>query len=527
MKKTKFYGIVEGFFSYPLPVWSNEERLNTLRFICKSAPNINTYLYCPKQDPYVVEKWDKPYPPKQLTTFQKALSLCEKKNLKFIYGLNPPLVVFKNNQEEENWLRKTIVKLEQLRSIGCRNFCLLFDDVPFAYEVIDNPSVPEGAKIGKALVSLINTVYETLENKIEEFWLCAPDYCFRKKTTFTRQLKDLNSNVALIWTGDNVFVRTITESNLKRIKNLLSTKRKIIWWSNYPVNDCEQSLDTFNLGGFSGLDKKVLQNLSGVVVNPMRECYANLPFYLSFSDYIYSPKSYNRLRSWQNGLKKLIGNAFKSYEFILQEFSTRNLLDDQPKYLYQNLRYIKTVTGIKTLLKKANQSLDIIKENPPKTLWGKLFVDSVSPVLEKGKLFASLITQILSKKKINKKGFTTFDEFPTATTIPRYFPEIFAIVKTRLLLLPTEFKNQSKEKMLIFSQFNNGFQKKYKGKKKLKLDRSVLLKLQKSIKEAVCLERNLVLKLLNSGEIDLVQKIKILSLRQNINRSTVKDFLKK
>lgn len=76
--KKRFYGIVEGFFSYPLPIWSCKEMLETLKFIVKYAPNIDTYLYCPKNDIYVVQKWDKLLPAKELSELKKVIDYSKK-----------------------------------------------------------------------------------------------------------------------------------------------------------------------------------------------------------------------------------------------------------------------------------------------------------------------------------------------------------------------------------------------------------------------------------------------------------------
>lgn len=507
-KKKKYYGIVEGFFSQPLPKWTVKERLEILKFVSVCAKSINTYFYCPKDDDYVTEKWSVLYPETKLKNLKKVVDYCNGNEITFIYGFNPSA-----NKEISGTSDTIIRKICQLKEIGCDNFCLLYDDIPTAYDAVDN-TTEDSLPLIKAIVKTVNRVYLKIGNKIDGLWFCGPDYCFNKQTLITEEFKKINKNIPFIWTGKSIFVKSISNEELKRTKDIIEKNRKIIWWSNYPVNDCEQSLGTLNLGGFNGPKKKVLGKLDGIVVNPMREAYANLPFYLTFSDYLCNSNKYNRTQSWQSALNELLGDAWKSYELILREFSARNLVDSKPKYLYSKFADATTTKEIYLLIKETSQKLNFIKKNLPKNAWGKSFVKSVSPILNNGQAFLFFANKILSKRKINKRSLVQWDRFPTTTTLSRYYPEILEIVETRISLLP----KYPKKKLLKLRQLNDEFQEKYKGKKKLRITKADSLRFKKAISKAVNLERDLLLELLNNRKFNSVQKIQLFSLRQNINR---------
>lgn len=502
MKNKINVGIVEGFFSRPLPIWTPKERLNIVRFVSQEAKNINTYLYCPKDDPYVVQKWDKLYPPKKIRDLKQIITFCRQNSLVFFYGLNPVSPVFQNNGQQKAYLSKIEEKFAQLQRLGVNNFCLLFDDIPLAYDIFDRRQKEKKKKIGQDLVSITNCFYQKNKKQIKNLWFCSPDYFFLKETALTKQLRKLDKDIALIWTGNSIYVRNVTPRDLRRVKRILGSRRKIIWWSNYPVNDCEQNIGQFNLGGFNGPSAQTLGELTGIMVNPMREPYANLPLLITFSNYLKEKAKYNRAESWRKALRGLLNQNWESNEAILKSFSARNLVDNDLKYPY-------------SLSKTIRQYLESIRKCPPSNKWGKLFIFSIASVFKNATGFLKIANQILSQKLISKKEFLIWDKFPTNTDVPGYLPVIFKIIKKRIKLLPRNFYSRSTLKN-FFRPVQN-FQKKYRGSQKLFIPKCEAIKISRFIRIMIDFERDLFLKFLNSPDFTPTQKIKIFSLRQNIN----------
>ncbi len=451
----KYYGIVEGFFSRPLKMWSQKERINTINFIAQYAPQINSYFYCPKDDPFITQDWNQLYPINKLNKIKAVINLCKKNKLTYIFGLNPVIPSFEIIKK----------KLNQIKNLGCNSFCLLFDDLPIAYKVLDGKLNKQGIIEIKNSVRTCNKIFEWLKENNCSLWICSPDYCFQKRTALTDQLLRLDKEINFIWAGNFVFSKSITTSDLKRVKNILGKERKIIYWNNYPVNDCEQNLGTFNLGGFYKINPIVLSKIEGIFINPMREAYTNLPFYKTFSDYILNPKNYNRYQSWKNSLKFLLGKNYKDYLSLFKEFSQRNNTDNFPKFLAK-------YKIIKISACKVNNA------------WGQKFLSAIKPIFVFATKFTEIRRKIKKNKQVSLKEFKSFDVFPTMLNQTRYLPEIVRIVKLRLGLL----------------------------NKKLKV----------STQKAVIFEQTMFLKTINNVKIDPTKRMLLFSLRQNINRFTSK-----
>ena len=81
MPQPRYAGIVEGFFSAPLPLWTPAERLAILQFVQQHAPQLNAYFYCPKDDPSVTTRWQELYPPAAFAALRALISACEERGI--------------------------------------------------------------------------------------------------------------------------------------------------------------------------------------------------------------------------------------------------------------------------------------------------------------------------------------------------------------------------------------------------------------------------------------------------------------
>ena len=87
----KLNGYIEGYFGKLLS-WSEREEI--LQQIVNQK--LNTYFYCPKEDPYHRLNWKEPYPEsikKGLGQFSKN---CRANEVKFLFGISPG-IDFKNS----------------------------------------------------------------------------------------------------------------------------------------------------------------------------------------------------------------------------------------------------------------------------------------------------------------------------------------------------------------------------------------------------------------------------------------------
>ena len=504
--KKNYYGIVEGFFSRPLPKWTTKERLNVLKFVTANAKSINTYFYCPKDDSYVTKKWSSLYPEAELNELRKTINYCKKNKITFVYGFNPTI-----DNNERQITQDIVIKVKQIKEIGCNHFCLLFDDIPVAYDVVDK-NVQGTLPVIKSIVKVVNKVYSQIKDDIENLWFCGPDYCLSKETLITKELRTISKDISFIWTGRNIFVKNITLKDFRTAQKVVDKKRGLIWWSNYPANDCEQSVGTFNLGGFNGPSQEALRNLRGILFNPMRESYANFPFLLTFIDYLKEKDKYDRVKSWKKALKKLLGRNWKNYELILENFSSRNITDDNFKYFYRQTRPRLTQKYLTYL----GDILRNLKITHPETREGKLFINVIGSVLEDADGFLKIVGKILAKKLISKKEFKKWDKFPTNTEVTKYLPEIFKIAQKRLEILPKNLYSETK--LAYLQDATENFQDKYRGGKKLFMPKWAVFKIKDVIRQITNLEATAFVKFFNSPDFSPREKVEALALRQNINR---------
>jgi len=477
-KREKTYGIVEGFFSEPLPIWSETERLQTVEFVAKKARKIDTYIYCPKDDPYVTKKYDILYPDAEIEKIARLIERCERRGIKFIYGVNPSI---EGSVFPELIKRNTMRKIEQVMNVGCKNIMLLFDDIPLAYDVVDDRE-GVGNNFGK-VIQIVNEIYEETRGMIENYWFCGSDYCFRKESPITIATKKLNKEIGIIWTGNTIFSKTISLADVQRVKNILRKDARIIFWSNYPVNDCEQAKGTFNLGGFYPIEKEVLELIDGVIVNPMRECMANLPFYVTFSDWIGNNK-YERSKSYLLAMKKTLGIGSNTGETLMR-MASRNIVDND--------------------LEVAWGSLEV--EVSVKNEYGEKYLEAVRSLIKDIKEWKDILEMISGGGTIKKSDFEKVDWFPTKTYISRYLPEIVKIVNCRKKL----YSRDCPETII----------RKYKGSENLLISKEDNKKYLEEIKRLISDERKEFLTFMNDKKIPLGKRAEILMRRRYVNRFTI------
>lgn len=448
----KFYGIVEGFFSRPLKPWSMKERLDTIEFISQKAPNLTTYFYCPKDDPYVTKKWDIQYPEGKMSEFGKLINTCNLKKIRFAFGLNPTTDLL--SKDKLLWRKKVISKLKQFQALGIRTFCILFDDIPVAYDVLDKTLKRD--TLYDTIVEQMNALYMDLGEDIDDLWLCTPDYNFNSPTPLTSALKKLDKRIAVFWSGNKVFSKEITPKDISRVRKIVTNATRLLYWSNYPVNDCEQNLGVYNLGSFWPLTKQVVQELDGIMVNPMRECYANFPFLSTFSQWINDPKGYNRNNAWKDALARL-GITSQDTVEILSCFSSANVVD--PQKSFSKKLYRKIIDG--SIGSTATQGI--------RNSWGRLFINTLSPLFVDFKFFSNVVQKVYRKEKILAKDIALYDLFPTKPYIARYMPEVLKIVRARY----NTYCKYSTAKLYLENELKivRIFEKKYSGSAKLNISR--------------------------------------------------------
>ena len=177
-------GYIEGYYGAILSWKDRKAIINLLPKL-----NLNSYLYCPKEDPKHRIQWKLDYSVDELNNFKEISELANKNKVNFIFGISP-------GNEEPIDFDKLANKIGIFREIGFKNFCILFDD-------LHEPG---------------NPIYQanTLNNCRESFQDCTfylvPEIYANSLSNSdifeNKYLKDLFSNIDdkpnIFWTGKKV-----------------------------------------------------------------------------------------------------------------------------------------------------------------------------------------------------------------------------------------------------------------------------------------------------------------------------------
>ena len=115
-------GVIEGFYGRP---WSQQQRLELLGLM--QELELNTYLYCPKDDLKHRALWRELYSDNELCGLRALIKSCRDHDIEFLYGIAPGLTICYSDDSEMELLQ---ARLRQLLDAGCRSFAILFDDIP-------------------------------------------------------------------------------------------------------------------------------------------------------------------------------------------------------------------------------------------------------------------------------------------------------------------------------------------------------------------------------------------------------------
>lgn len=424
----KLYGMVEGFFSAPRKAWSSLERLTVLEFMLNNCPSLNTYFYCPKDDPFVVKRWDKLYSERALGAIEKAYKRCSANNVEFVYGLNPAFDVSTIEKNFPAYIKQICEKLGQLQALGIASFAILYDDIPYAYNVTGGERSEQDALVGALQAKTMNAIRKYL-GRGSTLLFCPSDYFLKKETTYTKVLfRDLEEGVRVLWTGPKIFTPVITKEMLERAQKIAGD-HKLVWWDNYPVNDCEHIAGTYHLGGFNAPEKRVQQRLGGLLMNPMREPYANWIALDTFEQSL-AVSTYKRTLATEKAYKTLFGKEWKAFYSICLAFGNRSCVDTEPDGCIvdilksTSIRSLeKTITKLKTDLKKT-RSARITNAT------AQLFLREIASVFVRAENYLALCENVLVGKPWTR-DFEMLNRFPITLGKFDFRNQIIKVLESR------------------------------------------------------------------------------------------------
>jgi protein O-GlcNAcase / histone acetyltransferase len=258
-------GVIEGFYGQP---WSLGERFELFDWM--TAWGLNTYLYAPKDDLKHRSLWRELYSNEEAAALGEVIRAAQQHGLRFIYALSPGLDIRYSNEADVLHLKR---RFEQMLSLGCRHFALLFDDIP-------DQMAAEDLKAGRSFASAQSHVANALFRWTREqspgarFLFCPTPYCGRMAehnhggegylATIGRELLP---EIDVFWTGPEIISQEITVVHIRELRKVL--RRKPLIWDNLHANDYDGR--RFYCGPYAGRPPELRDEVSGLLSNPNSE----------------------------------------------------------------------------------------------------------------------------------------------------------------------------------------------------------------------------------------------------------------
>ena len=288
-------GVIEGFYGRP---WSQQQRLELLGLM--QELELNTYLYCPKDDLKHRALWRELYTGDELQGLCTLIESCRTHDIEFLYGIAPGLTIRYSDESEMELLQ---ARFRQLLDAGCRSFAILFDDIPG--EMAEADSAAFGS-LAKAQCEMANAIYsELLAKSGGRLVFCPTPYCQRMadnqhggRNYLNEVGRYLDSDIDLFWTGPEIISREISIESVSELRETI--QRKPVIWDNLHANDYDMT--RVFLGPYSGRSLELREEVGGFLINPNCEFEANYVALKTLAGYLRASGSWNSRNAYEEAL---------------------------------------------------------------------------------------------------------------------------------------------------------------------------------------------------------------------------------
>jgi hypothetical protein len=300
-------GVIEGFYGRP---WSFELRHAYADFL--AASGLNTYIYCPKSDPWLRKRWAEDWPDAQFRALRQLGECYLERGLFWGVGLSPfELYRHYGTRDREQLRRKT----SRISELEAPLLAILFDDMPGDLDALAARQAEIVADVHHwhpEMRLLVCPTYYSFDPVLEKYFGAMPG-------GYWQQLgRELPADVDIFWTGNAVCSQTISVADIRRIREQVG--RRLLLWDNYPVNDGAERSQHLYLHPLEGREGGLGEELSGHLCNPMNQGWLSLPALA--------------------GLAGLYGRPGESIDWIRQRLGSETwncLMEDREELLAQGL----------------------------------------------------------------------------------------------------------------------------------------------------------------------------------------------
>ena len=300
-------GVIEGFYGR---AWSFELRAAYAGFLAESR--LNTYLYAPKDDPFLRKRWREDWPAAQLQCLQALASEYHRRGINWGVGLSPFELYRDYGAPERRQLRG---RLEGMEVFQAPLLAVLFDDMPGNLDDLAARQAEIVADICAWCPDtriLVCPTYYSFDPVLEQYFGPMPD-------NYWEQLgSQLPAAVDVFWTGNQVCSASVLSADIAAINTRVG--RKVLLWDNYPVNDGAKRSNSLYLDKLANRDTDLAHCLTGHLCNPMNQGLLSIPALL--------------------GLAELYGNAEGAQAWLLANLGAdtwRSLQRDSEEFLHRGI----------------------------------------------------------------------------------------------------------------------------------------------------------------------------------------------
>lgn len=380
-----YRGYIEGFYGFP---WSHEDRMDLMAFCAKYK--MNSYIYAPKDDPYHRSHWRELYPEDKGQQIAELAQAGHTNNLNFVWTIHPGDSIDLNSEED---FQSAVAKLEQLYTLGVRQFGVLFDDIG---------GIPNG-KEQADFINRIDTEFIKVKGDVRPLLTVGTRYCEAWGPSMTGYFKPfvetLHDDIEIMWTGAATMSNVAREQFDAPMRAIESKKQLSVWW-NYPVNDyCDQKM---LMGKIENLSSDV-DNINGFFSNPMNQAQASKQALFCIADHNWNTDAYNCDASFKASFQALAPEVAEDLEIVASNCcylvddggASGTFLFDESWEIKQDVAAIKEgvasgtdVTEVATRLLAAFERMEVAAVRVEENCQNAHLVEELRPFLAATKLMA-------------------------------------------------------------------------------------------------------------------------------------------
>jgi protein O-GlcNAcase/histone acetyltransferase len=310
-------GVIEGFYGAP---WTQAERFQLFDWM--AGWGLNTYLYAPKDDLKHRAIWREPYSAHEAEELGELIQACQHHGLHFIYGLSPGLDLRYASASDLELLQQ---RFEQMLTLGCAQFGLLFDDIP---DRVAEEDLQRWGSLASAQAGVSNAMFCWLRERqpAARLLFCPTPYCGRmaeRKLGGEDYLptlgKALRPEIDIFWTGPEIISRDIPVPHVLELEKVL--RRKPVIWDNLHANDYDGR--RFFCGPYSGRPRELMGHVRGLLSNPNCEFPLNFIPLQTLGEFVHGTGAWDPRAAFLRGLQvwgeefQTVGRELDSTDLLL------------------------------------------------------------------------------------------------------------------------------------------------------------------------------------------------------------------